>query len=40
MKDKLVIAYLSKERQKLESDRLSQEIKESGTGFLSEVLLG
>ncbi len=33
MPDKVVLAYLSKERQKAENDRLSQEIKASGKGF-------
>ncbi len=33
MQDKLVLAYLTKERQKAESKKLSQEIKASGTGF-------
>ena len=33
MSDRLVLAHLSKERQKMESDRLSQEIKASGKGF-------
>jgi hypothetical protein len=33
MPDKLVLAYLSQERQKAEGARLSQEIKASGKGF-------
>jgi|LFRM01.1.fsa_nt_gb hypothetical protein len=33
MTDKIILAYLSKERQKAESDRVSQEIKASGQGF-------
>lgn len=33
MQDRLVLAHLSKELQKRESDRMSQEIKASGKGF-------
>lgn len=33
MQDRLVLAYLTKEKQKTESKKLSQEIKASGKGF-------
>jgi hypothetical protein len=33
MPDRIILAYLTRERQKAESDRLSQEIKASGKGF-------